>query len=494
MSRSETPTNSIGKKVATNAGWNYLGFGLSKGVNIVSFSIIAHLLTPELYGLFALATPAIDYLSILNDFGLGAALIHRREDIDEASNTAFTLNIIIGLLLTGIVIGIAPLIATFFHEPAVKPILGWLGVTFTINAFGSIHRARLQRDLQFGRNIIPEIGNTIAKNGIAIWLAVKGYGAWSLVYGQLAGTLISSILLWVVVPWIPKIVFDLSMVKQLFNYGFSVMADGAMTTVADSFDYIVIGRLYDKAALGIYQIAYRLPELLVIQTLSILAAVFFPAFSSIQHQTDELRKNFLVTLKYVQLLITPICIGMAIAAEPIVYALLGEQWAESISIMRILCIYALILSVGFHSGDIFKAIGRPDILVKIAIPVFFIRLASVWIGAQYSLIGIAYGHLAASILELVIRTIVTVKVMKVNFYEIVKQLSAFIGGAILAACTIPILYITKDLDSWIRLIATVSAGALGYTVTIWYIERSSLLRILGIVGLSRFRETENNHG
>jgi len=494
MSTPKTTDNNLSKQVATNVGWNYLAFGLSKGLNIIAFSIIARLLTPELYGLFALATPAIDYLSILNDFGLGAALIHRRDDIDDASNTAFTLNVLIGAVLTGIVLIIAPFVAVFFKEPAVTPILSWLGVTFTINALGSIHRARLQREMQFGKNLVPELGNTIIKNGLAIWFAIKGYGAWSLVYGQLAGAGASTILLWVVVPWIPRLIIKFHIVKQLFSYGFSIMADGAMTTLADSFDYVLIGRFYNSAALGIYQIAYRLPELLVIQTLSILAAVFFPAFSSIQHQMDDLRKNFLATFRYVQLLITPICLGMFIAAEPIVKAILGEQWTASIPIMRILCLYALILSIGFHSGDIFKAIGRPDILLKLAIPVFIIRLVFIFIGARHSLIGIAYGHLAASVVELIIRTIVTIKVIKVKFSDLLKQSTSFIGGIALLAFAALALYGTNALNPWVSLIATITAGATGYIWVLWILERESIIKILGVIGIHKFGIPKETHG
>lgn len=479
----EPETDKIGKKVAKNAGWNYLSFGLSKALNIISFSIIAHLLTPELYGLFALATLAIDYLSILNDFGLGAALIHRREDIEEASNTAFTFNLLIGIILTLIVIATAPYVAIFFDEPLVIPILRWLGLTFTINALGSIHQARLRRDLRFSKSIIPELSSTIVKMGLTIGFAIKGYGAWSLVYGQLAGVSVSALLLWIVFPWVPRFSLNFKLIAQLFKYGASVMTDSAFTTIADSFDYVLIGRFYDKSALGVYQIAYRLPELLVINTLSVLAVVFFPAFASIQDQTEELRKSFLSVIRYVQLIVTPICLGMFIAAEPIVLALMGKQWIEAIPIIQVLCLYTLVLAIGYHSGDVLKAIGRPDILFKLALPVFFIRLIAIWIGAQYSLIGIACGHLVASIIELIIRSIVTIKVIKVSVHDILKQLTAFIAGFGLLILATPMLYFTRELAPWPRLIATMVAGAAGYIGIVWYMERTMIVKLINMAGL-----------
>ena len=487
----------IGKKVAHNAVWNYLSFGLGKLLNLVTVSILAHLLTPELFGVIALATLAIDYLSILNDFGLGAALVQRREDIDEASNIAFTFNLLIAISLTSIVILTAPYVAIFFHEPSITPILRALGLGFIINALGSIHKARLQRELRFGRKLIPELGNTVTKGAISIALAIMGFGAWSLVLGQLAGMSISAFLLWIVVPWRPRLLFKSNVTKRLFSYGFSIMGVGAYTTLADSFDYLLIGRLFDTAALGIYTLAYRLPDLLIINTLSVLAAVFFPAFSSIQNQPDILRKSFLSSTRYVQLLVTPLCLGIFVAADPIIRVIFGEQWLQSIPIMQVLSLYALVLSIGFHVGDIYKAVGRPDILLKMGLPVVIIRLTALWIGSHYGLIGIAIGHLGAALIEVVIRVVVTINVIRVTLREILNQLTAFIGGLGLLVFAIPVLDLTQHFAPWMQLVCVVSAGVTGYFGVIWFVEHDSILKGIGMLGVrpkTATKASEHQHG
>lgn len=483
VNQPSSSSHEIGKKVAHNAVWNYLSFGLGKVINLVTVSILAHLLTPELFGVIALATLAIDYLSILNDFGLGAALVQRRENIDEASNLAFTFNLLIAISLTSIVILTAPYVAIFFHEPSLTPILRALGLGFIINALGSIHKARLQRDLRFGKKLIPELGNTLAKGGISISLAIMGFGAWSLVLGQLAGMSISAFLLWIVVPWRPRLLFKSNITKQLFSYGFSIMGVGAYTTLADSFDYLLIGRLFDTAALGIYTLAYRLPDLLIINTLSVLAAVFFPAFSSIQNQQDVLRKSFLSAARYVQLLVTPLCLGIFVAADPIIRVIFGEQWLQSIPIMQVLSLYALVLSIGFHVGDIYKAVGRPDILLKMGLPIVLIRLTALWIGSHYGLIGIAIGHLVAALIEVVIRVVVTINVIRVTLREILNQLTAFIGGIGLLVFAMPVLYLTQGLTPWIQLICVVIAGVTGYFSVIWFLEQDSILKGINMLGI-----------
>jgi len=479
----QASSGEIGQKVVRNAGWNYLSFGLGKALNLVTISILAHLLTPNHFGLVALATLAIDYLSILSDFGLGAALVHRRENIEEASDITFSFNLLIGVGLTCIVLVISPYVATFFHEPSLTLILRWLGGTFAINSIGSVHKALLQRDLKFGKKLIPEMGSTLVKGGLSIGLALMGYGVWSLVFGQLAGVSISAFLLWMVVPWRPRLLIRSKIAGQLFTYGFSIMTDRAFTTIADSFDYVLIGRFFNTTALGIYTLAYRLPDLLIINTLGVLAAVFFPAFASVQNQRDVLRKSFLSSMRYVQLLVTPLCLGMFVAADPIIRVFFGEQWLQSIAIMQVLSMYTLVLSIGFHVGDIYKAMGRPDILLKLAIPILIIRLTALWIGSQYSLIGIAIGHLVAAMIEVIFRAIVTIRVLKVSLREMLNQLTALISGITLLACSVPVLYLTQDALPLVRLIFVAVAGAAGYIGSAWFLEREAIRKVIGVLGI-----------
>ena len=482
-SQRSSQSQDMARKVSKGVGWNYLSYGLSKTISLLTISILARFLTPESFGVVALATLAIEYLSIFNDFGLATALIQRRKNVEEASNIVFTINLIISISLTLITFLISPMVASFFREVELTPILRWLGLSFTLNALGSVHKARLQREMQFGRKLIPEVGNNLVKGIVSLLLATAGYGAWSLVYGQLSGLAISTILLWIVIPWVPRLTQITKTAIQLFNYGFSIMADKALTILGDSFDYLLIGRFFTSASLGIYTLAYKLPELLVITTLNVLAGVFFPAFSTIQSQPETLKKSFLTTIKYVQLLVTPICLGMIVAADPIIKVAFGAQWLEAIPLMQVLSTYTLVLSIGYHAGDVYKAIGRPDILIKLSIPILIIRIIAIWIGAQQGLMGVALGHLAATCIELIIRTIVTIRVIKISLIDILKQLTAFIGGAVLLATSVPALNITSGLQPIVRLIAVGFAGAVGYAGTIWLVERESLIKILQILGL-----------
>jgi len=170
----------IAKKTAWGFVWNFLTYFLGKMVVLLTTSILARLLTKNDFGLVAVAVVAISYLSVLKDLGLGVALIQRKGDVNEAANTVFTINLIIGFVLTVIAIPLAPLIAIFFMDPQLTPVLRWMGVSFLINALGSVHVNRLVRELDYRRKLIPDLGSALIKGAISIGLAYLGYGVWSL--------------------------------------------------------------------------------------------------------------------------------------------------------------------------------------------------------------------------------------------------------------------------------------------------------------------------
>lgn len=475
----------VTQKATRSMGWNYLSFGLGKILSLLTVSILAHLLAPEYFGVVALATLTMDYLSVINDLGLGAALIQSKHTVDESANTAFIMNLFSSSILAIITVFAAPLAAKFFREPQVIPVLRWLGLTFPLAAIGSTHNILLQRELNFRKKIIPDLGNTISKAIISIGLALSGFGVWSLVIGQLVGTGISSILLWLVLPWRPRLSWDAGIAKELFRYGISIMGNNALSIWEDSFDYLVIGRIYSSTALGIYALAYRLPQMLVINVLWVMTSVLFPTFSSLQDDIEALKKSFLTIVRYVEVLVVPICFGMFIAADPIIRVIFGEQWVEAIPILRILSLYALVISIGFHAGDIYKAIGRPDILIKITIPIFIIRIIALWIGAQYSLVGVAIAHLAVILISITVNLSVASCILQVTIFEIIHELKAFLAGIVLIGFALLALHFSSNAPAVVQLIIVIIAGGIGYLGTIWLIQRDSIMRAIQMVGIKR---------
>lgn len=481
-----TDNKQIARKSIHGVFWNYASFGLGKGLVFLTTAILARLLTPDDFGLVALATLAVSYLSILKDLGLGAALIQRREEVEESANTVFTANLLLGLVLTLTAMAVAPLVAMFFNEPDVTPILRWLSLTFVLNALGAIHLVRLQRELNFRRKLIPDMGRSVVKGVVSIGMALTGFGVWALVVGQLAGVVAAVVLSWVVFPWWPKLTINRTLIKGLSSFGLSVVGVDALTIATDNLDYLIIGRVFGNTALGIYTLAYRLPELLVLNPLWVMASAIFPAYATVQNQPDALRRGFLSTVRFVEILTVPLSLGLLLAADPLVRVAFGEQWLEAIPIVRILAVVVLVRATLYNAGDVYKAIGRPDIVLKLELLNAAVLIPALWVGSYYGIVGVAFGHLAASSFRPAADIFLAPRFVQTSYREILSQLlPSFVAGFFLILLALPTLFLTIQYAPLMRLVAVTIAGGIGYLVPLWIMERETLLHVGRIMGFAR---------
>ena len=470
------------RKTAHAVLWSYLSFGLGKGMVFISTAILARLLTTQEFGLVGFATLTVSYLAVLKDLGLGAALIQKRDHVEESANTVFTMNLLLGLGLTLVTVAIAPYVASYFRDPEVTPLLRVLGLTFVINALGSIHIIRLQRELAFNRKVVPDFGRSLAKGVASIGLALLGFGVWSLVWGQIAGAVTAVILAWIVCRWRPKITIHRKLVRGLFGFGSALVFVDILSAVVNNADYLFVGRMLGAKSLGIYTLAYRLPELLILNLLWVLAGAIFPAYAKIQDQPDILRQGFLTTLRYIEIISVPLCLGLIIAADPLVRVAFGDQWLEAVPVVRILALFVLVNSIGFNVGDIYKATGRPDILVKLGLVYLGPLLLALWFGSRYGLIGIALATLVVGCFRTVLRLTVASRLIQVSWLDIFRQIQpAFLSGLVLLLLAVPAAYLTIDLAPLLRLILIAVAGAIGYLSVLWFLERDQLQQAMHLV-------------
>lgn len=475
---SSPPSGELAGKAIRGVLWNYGSFALSKGVVLIATAVLARLLVPKEFGIVAVATVAVSFLTVLQDLGLGPALIQRRGDIERATNVVFTLNLLLGVSLTAIVYLVAPFVADFFREPSATPLLRVLGLTFTLEALGAVHLVRLQRELRFGRVFVPDVGRSVVKGAVSIGLAVAGMGAWSLIYGQLAGVIVGVILSWVVFPWWPHLEIDRRLAKQLISFGLPLFGVEFMWVLFVNLDYVIIGRQLGSESLGIYTLAYRLPELLVLSLMTVVNRVTFPALSTMQDEREGIRRGFLATIHYVVLITLPLSVGLAVAADPIVRVMLGPEWLEAIPVMRVLAIFVLVASLVNADGDVYKAVGRPDLLLKLAVFHLSLLIPALLVGVQFGLVGVAVGHLSASVITRTVRTVVISRFLSIPLKSIfVEWRSPAIAGVVLIVTAGLALWVTADAADLVRLATTVIAGAIGYIAVIVRLEGTAIMGV-----------------
>src|SRR6185503_2918869 len=255
--------------------WRYISYFSGKFMVFLSTIVLARLLAKDDFGVVGYALTAIAFLDVASDLGVVEAIVYYKED-KRTYSTAFWISLGIGILLFGLSWVLAPLLAIYFRDERVVEVNRIIALTFPFTALGSTHEAILRKNLAFNRITIPVFFRALTKGLASIVLAFMGFGAWSLVWGQLSGTLISSIILWIVTPWRPTFEFDRDRAHALLTYGVKNIGIDFLSMILLNLDYWLVGRYLGVVALGVYTLSYRMPELLILQFARIVSQVIFP--------------------------------------------------------------------------------------------------------------------------------------------------------------------------------------------------------------------------
>jgi O-antigen/teichoic acid export membrane protein len=216
-----------------------------------------------------------------------------------------------------------------------------------------------------------------------------------------------------------------------------------------------------------------------------MGGVVFPAFSSIQDRPEELRRGFLASVRLVEVIAVPLCLGLLIAAEPIVRVVFGDQWLEAIPVLRVLAIYAWVYSLGYHVGGLYKAIGRPDILLRLSLLTLVIIIPALLIGARFGIIGVAVGHLVAVLIRRIISLKLATYFVNVSIGDIFRELRpSFLAALVMAPLVLVVSFLSAQMNPFLQLALIVPTGAVSYLGVLWWLEKENLIRLLRMVKVS----------
>ncbi|HYD30975.1 MAG TPA: lipopolysaccharide biosynthesis protein [Azospirillaceae bacterium] len=475
--------NSLVKATVTGTIWVYGTFLASKLLVFVTTLVLARLLSPEDFGLLALAMMAVTALDAFSDLGVGAALVQRRGDMDRATDVAFGINIAMGAALAAVAALAAPPVADFFGDPRTVPIMQALGLSFFINGLANIHIARMRKEMDFRRRFLPEIIKAAVKGGAGIALALAGFGVWSLVWAHLLGLAVGAAMYWTMTPWRPRLAFEPRLARDLTGYGLHIVSIGLIGMALKNVDFLMIGRLLDVTQLGFYTFAAMIPELVVANTCYMVSQAVFPAYSKVQEDPDALRSGFLATMRYVAMLTVPASLGLALIAADFMAVFYPSHWAPSVPVLQALAVSALVASLGFNTGDVFKAVGRPSILnlrniahLALAVPLF-------WWAAGRGIATLAQTQAGLTAVVSVMTFALAVRFIRVSVGEILRALEpALVAGAVMTLACLAAIQGLDDASAALRLPATVAVGATVYAAVLWGRYRALCAGVVAVFG------------
>ncbi len=424
--------------------WRFLERCGAQAVTFIVSIILARLIAPELYGTVALVTVFTTIMQVFVDSGMGNALIQKKNADDLDFSTVFYFNIVICTVLYLVMFFGAPLIAAFYNNDDLIPIIRVLSLTLVISGVKNVQQAYVSRKMMFKKFFFVTLGGTIASAVVGIIMAYAGYGVWALVAQQLLNAFVSTVILWFTVKWRPKLAFSFERLKTLFSFGWKLLVSSLIDTIYNDIRQLIIGKLYSSADLAYYNKGKQFPQLIVTNINISIDSVLLPTMSNVQDDPDRIKSMTRRAIRTSTYIMAPIMIGLAVCAEPVIRLLLTDKWLDSTFFMQIFCLTYLFYPVQTANLNAIKAMGRSDLFLKLEILKKIIGLGLMFATIFISVEAMALSLFAGTIISTIINAFPNKKLLNYSWFEQMKDilpnlgLSAIMGGAIYFMQYLPI--------------------------------------------------------
>jgi PST family polysaccharide transporter len=324
--------------------------------------IVATLLTPGDYGLFQMAMVFVGLVALLNEFGIGAAVVTLRDLDRRQLATLNTFSVGLGVVNVLLSAAVALPIGRFFGEDVVSLVIVVLSSTFLLAGLRSVPQALLQRDFRFGRLVLIEAIEALSQIVATLLLALHGAGIWALVLGRVIGACAGT---------------GLVLANRCEEFGLPLFKPvrKAMSFSADIFVAnlawfafmqaapLLIGRALGAHALGVYGLAWTLSQVPVDKFASLVVRLIPPYLSALAHDRATLRRSFLRVTEAISAIVVPLAGGISLVAGELVPVVLGDQWLPAVAPLRVLAIHAVFQSIVSILPQVLRVTGATRFLM-----------------------------------------------------------------------------------------------------------------------------------
>ena len=443
------------------------------GAQLVTFIVsivLARILAPEDYGTIALVTVFTTILQVFVDSGLGTALIQKKNADDLDFSSVFYFNFVVCLVLYAAMFMAAPVIAKFYGDVTLTPIIRVISLTIVISGVKGIQQAYVSKNMLFKRFFFSTIGGTIFSAFIGIGLAKAGYGVWALVAQQLSNATVDTVILWITVRWRPRKNFSWERLKGLLSFGWKLLVSSLLDTCYNNLRNLIIGKMYSPSDLAFYNQGDKFPKLIVTNINTSIDSVLLPTMSSAQDDRERVKNMTRRAIKTSTYVMAPLMMGLAFCATPIVKLVLTDKWLPCVPFLRIFCITYMFWPVHTANLNAINAMGRSDWFLRLEIIKKIMGMAILLSTMWFGVMAMAYSLLLSSVLSQIINSWPNRKLLGYGYLEQVRD---FAPGILLAVA----MGICVYLIGYISLPTIVTLGIQILAGATFYIGISAILKL-----------------
>ncbi|MGV2829971.1 lipopolysaccharide biosynthesis protein [Myxosarcina sp. GI1(2024)] len=441
-------------------------------IQMASTVFIARLLTPEDYGLIAMASVVIKFVQMFNNFGLSTAIVQKSQINHQQVSTLFWINTAISTVIGLLIAALSTTIAGFYQEPRLVNIMLILSLVFIMGGLTIQHQALLRRQMRFTRIAQIELFSMIFGVMAGIIAALLDAGYWALVILQVAMGVSYNLGFWLSCSWRPGWPVWNSGVGSLLAFGGNLTAFNFVNYFSRNLDNILIGRYWGSQELGLYAKAYQLLLLPIQQINTPISSVALPTLSRLQSQPESYRRYYYKAILAITTVSMPLVAFTFAAADQIILLLLGSEWLGVVPIFRWLMPAAFMGTFNIAGGWVYQSLGRTDRQLRIGVVMSAIDIGIFLISVRWGALGVAAAYGFSRPILWVPRILYCFQGTPIKFTKLLATLSypaiASLGSAALLMCGEGLSILPEKLSTILSLLLSCLLYILFYLV-IWSI-------------------------
>lgn len=452
--------------------WTLLSSVINAIITLVIGAILARLLNPAIFGLIAIAFLVVALASFLTRLGVGPALIQKENLTPENIGFALTFSIIFSGLVAGVVVLFAPTIALLFKKVEAAPLIAAMGLSLWIASFTATIGGLLRRNMEFRFLSLISVVQTLVTGVLSVIMAIIGFGVWSLVWSLIFGQILGLLIIFnkTIRSTVFKLNLNFSGNKHLLSFGTKYTALGILEYFGSNLDTFFVARLFSPSQVGFYNKAFRLAYLPTENLITSITSVMFPIFSRLQTDLEKFKHEQSRLILFVGLTTISISMAMVPAAKDIIAVLLGNQWLDSILILKII-LFAVpfdFMSVSYGlTFDALEKLSQKIVIQSFTLLILIIGFLNFY---TYGLPGIAIALVISHVIRYLVYLFLNQKIVYIPWKKIIRTLLMItIAGIIIFSSSYLATFLTDlwGFPSWLALILEIFVCLLVYLLILF---------------------------
>lgn len=449
-------------QVGTSIAWMTMGNWVEQAFNVLIFVILARLLGVEAFGLLAMAAAIVILCEFLVRETLTEYLVASPNEVQAHSDAVFYSLLVLSGALYLILWASAGLFASVYQQAIVAQLIKVLAVAVVLVALGAVPASLLRRHMMFKALALRAVAGVVCGGVAAIWMALNGFGVWSLVAQRLVQVGVNTVLAWGAVSWRPKLALELAAVREIFALGRTVLALRAAQIAHIQVPMALIGALLGPTVLGFFSLAWRLVEIASFLVSTPIRMVSQSAFAARLREGRSAGALLIELSKLSGWIAFPAVLGLIVLAAPIVEIVFGQKWEPSVSALHIMGFIGLYLAIEVVHQSYCLAARKVGALACVVWLEVGLAAGGVTALASSGLNGVSYGFAGSFLVLWIVRFAIVSRLSNTGLFLLIRQHVPPLFTSLLMAAGV--LVVQPWLENWPDLAVIAFSALLGVTI------------------------------